>query len=245
MLGLYNLIITWLSLIDRPCVGVKEEPAEEESWYCSKCMGRSKKPAKRGRGRGRGRGPGRGKKKMMWTPLSQTEASARKEKIIVWNFVSENRGKMEKEKCCELSTQRTRLNKGKKQIYVNYCVRERGSARGRETNIMWTLVLGNRAHEGKVGNDGSFCVREEGPWFLCQTICLELDNETRSWLYWTLGAPSVTVTLSVNAIICLFSVLWKILTPFLFKCLIYFSTDNCSSRSINMKWHDVNIKYEY
>lgn len=50
---------------DRPCVGVKEEPAEEESWYCSKCMGRSKKPAKRGRGRGRGRGPGRGKKKMM------------------------------------------------------------------------------------------------------------------------------------------------------------------------------------
>lgn len=130
-------------------------------------------------------------------------------------------------------------------IYVNYCVRERGSARGRETNIMWTLVLGNRAHEGKVGNDGSFCVREEGPWFLCQTICLESDNETRSWLYWTLGAPSVTVTLSVNAIICLFSVLWKILTPFLFKCLIYFSTDNCSSRSINMKWHDVNIKYEY
>lgn len=153
MLGLYNLIITWLSLIDRPCVGVKEEPAEEESWYCSKCMGRSKKPAKRGRGRGRGRGPGRGKKKMMWTPVSQTEASARKEKIIVWNFVSENRGKMEKEKCCELSTQRTRLKKGKKQIYVNYCVRERGSARGRETNIMWTLVLGNRAHEGKVGND--------------------------------------------------------------------------------------------
>lgn len=129
-------VITWLSLIDRPCVGVKEEPAEEESWYCSKCMGRSKKPAKRGRGRGRGRGPGRGKKKMIWTPLSQTEASARKEKIIVWNFVSENRGKMEKEKCCELSTQRTRLNKGKKQIYVNYCVRERGSARGRETNIM-------------------------------------------------------------------------------------------------------------
>eukprot|EP00105_Crassostrea_gigas_P017532 XP_011435349.1 PREDICTED: transcription initiation factor TFIID subunit 3-like isoform X1 [Crassostrea gigas] len=48
-----------------PCVGVKEEPAEEESWYCSKCMGRSKNPAKRGRGRGRGRGPGRGKKKMM------------------------------------------------------------------------------------------------------------------------------------------------------------------------------------
>lgn len=136
--------------------------------------------------------------------------------------------KMEKEKWCELSTQRTRLNKGKKQIYVNYCVREQGSARGRETNIMWTLVLGNRAHEGKVGNDGSFCVREEGPWFLCQTICLESDNETRSWLYWTLGAPSVTVTLSVNAIICLFSVLWKILTPFLFKCLIYFSTDNCT-----------------
>lgn len=153
--------------------------------------------------------------------------------------------KMEKEKWCELSTQRTRLNKGKKQIYVNFCVRERGSARGRETNIMWTLVLGNRAHEGKVGNDGSFCVGEEGPWFLCQTICLESDNETRSWLYWTLEAPYLTVTLSVNAIICLFSVLWKILTPFLFKCLIYFSTDNCSSRSINMKWHDVNIKYEY
>lgn len=42
------------------------------------------------------------------------------------------------------------------------------------------IVLGNRAHEGKVGNDGSFCVREEGPWFLCQTICLESDNETRS-----------------------------------------------------------------
>lgn len=135
--------ITWLSLIDRPCVGVKEEPAEEESWYCSKCMGRSKKPAKRGRGRGRGRGPGRGKKKMMWTPLSQTEASARKEKIIVWNFVSENRGKMEKEKWCELSTQenetqqrertnlcellcqRTRLSKGERnKYYVNSCVRE-------------------------------------------------------------------------------------------------------------------------
>lgn len=90
--------------------------------------------------------------------------------------------KMEKEKWCELSTQRTRLNKGKEQIYVNYCVRERGSSRGRETNIMWALVLGNRAHEGKVGIDGSFCVREEGPWFLCQTICLESDNVTRSWL---------------------------------------------------------------
>lgn len=245
MLG-YNLIITWLSLIDRPCVGVKEEPAEEESWYCSKCMGRSKKPAKRGRGRGRGRGPGRGKKKMMWTLVSQTEASARKEKIIVWNFVSENRGKMEKEKWCELSTQRTRLNKEKKQIYVNYCVRERGSARGRETNIMWTLVLGNRAHEGKVGNDGSFCVREEGQ---AHGSCVRLYALSLTmWQdhdYWTLGAPSVTVTLSVNAIICLFSVLWKILTPFLLKCLIYFSTDNCSSRSINMKWHDVNIKYEY
>lgn len=175
-----------MSLIDRPCVGVKEEPAEEESWYCSKCMGRSKKPAKRGRGRGRGRGPGRGKKKMMWTLVSQTEASARKEKIIVWNLCQRTekkwKKKMEKEKWCELSTQRTRLNNGKKQIYVNCCVRERGSARGRETNIMWTLVLGNRAHEGKVGNDGSFCVREEGPWFLCQTICLESDNVTRSWL---------------------------------------------------------------
>lgn len=139
--------ITWLSLIDRPCVGVKEEPAEEESWYCSKCMGRSKKPAKRGRGRGRGRGPGRGKKKMMWTLVSQTEASARKEKIIVWNFVSENRGKMEKENgkrkvmwtfnsenetqqreitnLCELLCQRTRLSKGERNKYnVNSCVRE-------------------------------------------------------------------------------------------------------------------------
>lgn len=139
--------ITWLSLIDRPCVGVKEEPAEEESWYCSKCMGRSKKPAKRGRGRGRGRGPGRGKKKMMWSLVSQTEASARKEKIIVWNFVSENRGKMEKENgkrkvmwtfnsenetqqreitnLCELLCQRTRLSKGERNKYnVNSCVRE-------------------------------------------------------------------------------------------------------------------------
>lgn len=46
---------------------------------------------------------------------------------------------MEKEKCCELSTQRTRLNKGKKQIYVNYCVRERGSARG-EKQILCELL---------------------------------------------------------------------------------------------------------
>lgn len=77
-----------------------------------------------------------------------------KKKSLCEICVREHRkNKMEKEKCCELSTQRTRLNKGKKQIYVICCVRERGSARGRETNIMWTLVLGNRAHEGKVGND--------------------------------------------------------------------------------------------
>lgn len=183
MLGLYNLIITWLSLIDRPCVGVKEEPAEEESWYCSKCMGRSKKPAKRGRGRGRGRGPGRGKKKMMWTPLSQTEASARKEKIIVWNFVSENRGKIKWKKKSVVNFQlRERDSTKGKNKFMWTIVSENEAQQGGETNIMWTLVLGNRAHEGKVGNDGSFCVREEGPWFLCQTICLESDNVTRSWL---------------------------------------------------------------
>lgn len=47
------------------------------------------------------------------------------------------------------------------------CVRERGLVRRREINIMCIFVLGNRVYEGKVGNDGSFCVREEGLWFLC------------------------------------------------------------------------------
>lgn len=84
--------------------------------------------------------------------------------------------------------------------------------------MMGVFVSGKKAH-------GS-CVR-----LYALSLTMWQDHD-----YWTLGAPSVTVTLSVNAIICLFSVLWKILTPFLFKCLIYFSTDNCSSRNINMKW---------
>lgn len=136
--------ITWLSLIDRPCVGVKEEPAEEESWYCSKCMGRSKKPAKRGRGRGRGRGPGRGKKKMMWTLVSQTEASARKEKIIVWNFVSENRGKI----------------KWKKKSVVNFQLRERDSTKGKN-KFMWMLCQRTRlSKEERNKYYVNSCVRE-------------------------------------------------------------------------------------
>lgn len=103
-----------------------------------------------------------------------------------------------KNSLCEICVREQRKN-GKRKVMWTFNSRERDSTKGKnkfmwtivsenevqqggETNIMWTLVLGNRTYEGKVGNDGSFCVREEGPWFLCQTICLESDNVTRSWL---------------------------------------------------------------
>lgn len=130
-------------------------------------------------------------------------------------------------------------------IYVNFCVRERGSARGRETNIMWTLVLGNRAHEGKVGNDGSFCVREEGPWFLCQTICLESDNVTRSWLLdpWSPFCDSSCLLMQSFVYFLCFEKFWHHFCSSAWYTFLLIIVR--SSRSINMKWHDVNIKYEY
>ncbi|XP_071140923.1 transcription initiation factor TFIID subunit 3-like isoform X2 [Mytilus edulis] len=43
------------------CVGIKEDPPEDQSWYCTKCMA-PKKQSKRGRKKGSGAGRGRGKK---------------------------------------------------------------------------------------------------------------------------------------------------------------------------------------
>lgn len=131
-------------------------------------------------------------------------------------------------KWCELLSQRMGLHKQKlkkwcellseneaqqEEKYMNLCQRTRLSKVKKKK--MWTLVQEKNAH--------CACVR----------LGRESDNEIRLWLYWTLGVFSLTM--SVKGIIHLVSVLLKILTPFLFKCLIYFSTD--TSRNININWH--------